>query len=479
MDEEKALSFLRRPKVNNKFKELFQGSGPSALFVHFQPKHPEHKQPEERRDSSRASSPVLSVSYGDSTLMNSKCCYFLRRGTAVDPSVANDTALFYGEMLDSPLETIKALLTSTYAPMFAESNEWGSTNEEQKAEFNEELNKFVRNLTSAVESISSGLELRHLDSTHVECLESSTGTVGGGQQQQNAAPAMQSPEAMAQLEDLLGEWCQQVEDFIDTREQEEAAAQNGTPGVERVEGPKGEIEHWRSRTQHLASIIEQLKRKDCRYVVGVLSSYTKGSNDPSKLRTTGLLRRWKQIDISTTEAVNEAKDNLKYLSTLRRFIEPLYSGTAQSIIDTLPALINSIKVRDIDEIPLAPQANPVVCCVPVLPGPSRFRRALTNSLFASLFASPRPPAARQMIYTISRYYNTEERVAHMLSKITDQMIIRCRENIIEGVNEDMWQEEPNELVRMLDAGIRLNEAYREQYRLTKRKLERSSSNGKL
>ena len=347
VDEEKALAFLRRPKVNNKFKELFQGSGPSALFVHFQPKHPEHKQPEERRESGRVSAPVLGVSYGDSTLMNSKCCYFLRRGAAVDPSVASDAALFYGEMLDSPLETIKALLASTYAPLFAESNEWGSASEVQKAEFNEELNKFVRNLTSAVESISSGLELRRLDGTHIECLETSAsgGSVGGGGQQQTANPAMQSPEAVAHLEDLLGEWCQQVEDFIETREQEEAAAKNGTPGVERVEGPKGEIEHWRSRTQHLASIIEQLKRTDCRYVVGVLSSYTKGSNDPSKLRTTGLLRRWRQIDISTTEAVNEAKDNLKYLSTLRRFIEPLYSGTAQGIIDTLPALINSIKVR--------------------------------------------------------------------------------------------------------------------------------------
>ena len=75
-------------------------------------------------------------------------------------------------------------------------------------------------------------------------------------------------------------------------------------------------------------------------MVGILSSYTKGTNDPAKSKTIGLLRRWKQIDIETTEAVNEAKDNLKYLSTLQRFIEPLYSGTAQSIIDTLPALIN-------------------------------------------------------------------------------------------------------------------------------------------
>lgn len=88
-----------------------------------------------------------------------------------------------------------------------------------------------------------------------------------------------------------------------------------------------------------------MKRKECRHVVGILLAYTKGTtNDLAKLKIVGLLRKWKQIDIETTESANEAKDNLKYLSTLQRFIEPLYSGSVQSIIDTLPALMNSIKV---------------------------------------------------------------------------------------------------------------------------------------
>lgn len=45
-----------------------------------------------------------------------------------------------------------------------------------------------------------------------------------------------------------------------------------------------------------------------------------------------------------TEQLNEAKDNVKYLHTLEKFIEPLYDGNPDSIKDTLPALMNSIKM---------------------------------------------------------------------------------------------------------------------------------------
>jgi dynein heavy chain len=121
---------------------------------------------------------------------------------------------------------------------------------------------------------------------------------------------------------------------------------------------------------------------------------------PAKSKTIALLRRWKQIDIETTEAVNEAKDNLKYLSTLQRFIEPLYSGTAQCIIDTLPALINSIKVSRHSVDLLLLNATP----------------AITTAHFILSFSSSPPFHYLQMIYTISRYYNTEERVTTMAGK---------------------------------------------------------------
>jgi dynein heavy chain len=88
--------------------------------------------------------------------------------------------------------------------------------------------------------------------------------------------------------------------------------------------------------QKLTSITEQLKRTDVKQVINVLSALTKATTDPSKQNIVMLLRRWKQKDVDITETSNEAKDNVKYLYTLERFIDPLYTGNAETITDTLP-----------------------------------------------------------------------------------------------------------------------------------------------
>ncbi len=355
IDSAKVQSFIRKQKNLNKFNDFFSGRGPKALFIHYQPRHTnEHEVLDQQINGGPSSSfskqqgvaKQLFVSSGDSILMNSRCCYFLRQGDKVDPSIANDTSLLYGEILDSPLETIKSLLSSTYVPLFAESSEWGDTNEEQKADFNDEMNKFVQNLSVAVESISGGLELREFDST---CFESSLLADQPAEGQTLEEKAQQEAETIAKLEKLLDEWCGQVEGYMESRDKNspDSQQQQQQQQQQQLEGPKAEIEFWRSRRQQLSSISEKLKRKDCKYAVNTLSTYTKGIKLHSKKSSTvALLRRWKQIETDTTEALNESENNSKYLSTLYRFIEPLYSGTAQSIVDTLPALLNSIKVSE-------------------------------------------------------------------------------------------------------------------------------------
>ena len=62
----------------------------------------------------------------------------------------------------------------------------------------------------------------------------------------------------------------------------------------------------------------------------------------------------------------------------------------------------------------------------------------------------------------------------LFCKITDQMIANCKMQIMSEDSLDaLWESDPQELGRKLEACLKLNEAYQEQYRLTKAKLEQT------
>lgn len=200
----------------------------------------------------------------------------------------------------------------------------------------------------------------------------------------------------------------------------------------------------------LTQVSEQLRSKNCRTVFDVLTAASQPSNDNiGKPRDKIYLAtsKWRSIELRVTEALNEAKDNVKYLQTLEKFIEPLYEGTPESIQETLPALMNSIK----------------------------------------------------MIHTIARYYNTNERMTGLFIKITNQMIANCKfqiinfrriklgqpvlgslSNVVQGkkaaIIDDsiLWDSliyPPEELIPMLQTCLDLHEAYIKQYDFTKERLQ--------
>ena len=129
---------------------------------------------------------------------------------------------------------------------------------------------------------------------------------------------------------------------------------------------------------------------------------------------------FQRLDLALTDKLNEAKDNVKYLSTLEKFIEPLYTGTPQQIIETLPSLMNAIK----------------------------------------------------MIHTIARYYNTNDRMTELFRKITITMVETCKRTIQRGKNSDemLWEYPPEELLPVFKSCIDLNIEYQHQYKLTKDRL---------
>ena len=332
----------------------------------------------------------------------------MRGEESVDPSIENDASLLYGEIASSPLKTIETMLGSQFNSLLSNSNEWGSTSQEQKCDFQSEMIHFSKNLSSALEGLASGIDLGSskplFDST-------------------NANQIDLSPEIVAKMEQTLHDWCDKIESYLEVPIQDIGSSMKTKNKVgSKVDvGPKGELTYWRTKMQRLNSISEQLQSDQCRFVVNILSNDSKASGLRATSKIPALLKRWKQIDIDVTEAANEAKDNIKYLSSLQRFVGQLYDGTIKGMIESIPAVINSVK----------------------------------------------------MIHTIARYYNTTDTLTKLFTKITDQIIKNCIVNISKSGskrNVPMWEKDIDETIKELDACLKLNSLYQEQYLLTKRKL---------
>lgn len=351
------------------------------------------------------------VTAGEQERLKGRAVFFLRTlpaDKAIKVDIPTDNDLLFGEMSGNPLESLNTSLGSVFLPFLKRSGtDWGLCDVDQKKQFLDGFDKFSGELGEAISSLSGGIELKSIDPQYeIDPRTAASHDI-----------VKENPEIVQHFESLLDQWCRQIEAYLEeSLETQQRSREGADPG------PRSELDYWRSRTQRITSITEQLKSKDAKTVFGVLHAVTRVNQDvapKSRQVVFNTLRRWKQIDISITEAFNEARDNVKYLATLEKFIEPLYTGTPTYVAATLPALMNSVK----------------------------------------------------MIHTIARYYNTTERMTNLFTKITNQMITNCKDSILAGDEKDqIWEKDPLVLIKNLESCLRLNEAYQEQYRVTKDKL---------
>ena len=77
----------------------------------------------------------------------------------------------------------------------------------------------------------------------------------------------------------------------------------------------------------------------------------------------------------------------------------------------------------------------------------------------------------KMIYNISTFYNTPERIASLLVKITNVVIQSCRRYITDNGVANIWDQDPEIIEEKLTACIKLNQQYRDAYHEIRKRKE--------
>ena len=255
---------------------------------------------------------------------------------------------------------LKTLINNVYKPMLDNmaADDWKMCEADQQKEFIQTFDKFAKELMEAQESFKTNIVLEQLNDK---------------QRQGIRDGRTQEISLILDYAHIFGQWQHKINQYIDEATQERRFSQD--------DGPVKELDYWKQRMRKLTQVSEQLGSKNCRAVYDLLDTACDQMQDALGVNYQKIYMatsNWRGIDNKITEQLSEAKDNVKYLQTLEKYLEPLYVGNPETIKETLPALMNSIK----------------------------------------------------MIHTIARYYNTTERMTGLFIKITNQMITNCKYNIV-------------------------------------------------
>ena len=353
----------------------------------------------------------LKVSFNDIDLNAEVAVYFMKaelNEEAVE-GCALDRLPSFG-IIRGTLNSFDTLVRYLHRPIMEESDteDWGEASEKQRECFFQSLNVFSGDLERSIRNMSSGIDLSQPD---WDIERYSTETVVG-------------LDMIFRSIDLLSEWCLQIDDYLCLSDIDSSSCELGI-GSDGL-GPQFELNYWENKMLKLASVAEQLNRRNegVNSVITILATAVRSTSHTSKdtdtyldtQRVLSLLSKWREIDSKITAAVNEAKDNVRYISTLERFFEPLYGGNILAIIDILPALLNSMKI----------------------------------------------------IYTVARFYGTTPNITKLFMKFSCQMILSCKVALEKiGISKHPSLVDPSIVIVAIDNSLLLNKEYQHHYQITK------------
>ncbi|NXY56258.1 DYH8 protein, partial [Callaeas wilsoni] len=322
------------------------------------------------------------------------CLYFVRskNDTAINEKTIHEEISFgVLDATDGLLRGVKDIIEKVFLPAILATSNWGTLGQSKedtkdKQNFVETIKKYVSFLGGAAASIEGTVELKKIDYINFSELQTFD----------KIAAAADNYDTVHQLEEVLMTWYRQIEHVLIESKQLRREAKDS--------GPLTELENWKYTSAKLNFIIEQIKGQDCKAVINVL-----------KVAHSKILKTWQELDGRITDAANESKDNVKYLGTLEKVCQPLYTTDIVLMTQGIPNLIKTV----------------------------------------------------QMIHRVSKYYNTSERITSLLIKVTNQMVTACKAYITDAGLNRVWDQETSIVIGKINECICLLKEYHKCFREAK------------
>jgi dynein heavy chain len=224
--------------------------GPLKIMFFFQ-------LPEAETDSGEfittGSKPKLFFTTGERERVRGRCFFFVRMNNAKALDIKNiETDITYGEVPPNILESFQVTLSQVFTPAIG-TQDWGKSTEEERTEFHTQLEKFNQTLNDAAMSLQGGIELRKPDKL--------------GEVENKQAAYMRAAideNTLAHCESVVEEWCSQTEGLLAESEENRREPEDA--------GPDTELIFWRNRMAKFNSVAEQLKSKESKFVLGVVTT---------------------------------------------------------------------------------------------------------------------------------------------------------------------------------------------------------------
>ncbi|NXV03318.1 DYH8 protein, partial [Cettia cetti] len=314
------------------------------------------------------------------------CLYFVRykNDTSInDKTIHEEVSFGVLDASDGLLPGVKDAIEKVFLPAILETSNWGNLGQSKedtkdKQNFVETIKKYISFLGGAAASIEGTVELEKIDYINFSELQTFD----------KITAAADNYDTVRQLEEVLMIWYRQIEHVLIESKQLRREAKDS--------GPLMELENWKYMSAKLNFIIEQIKGQNCKAVINVL-----------KVAQSKVLKAWQELDGRITDAANESKDNVKYLSTLENVCQPLYTTDVVLMTQGIPNLIKSV----------------------------------------------------QMIHRVSKYYNTSERISSLLIKVTNQMVTTCKAYITDAGLNRVWDQETPVVIGKINECISLLKEY--------------------